>query len=336
MIAKVNADLVGKFVNIASRCAGFIAKRFDGKLAACDRTATLEFESAHRADIVSQAYEARDYSRALREIMRLADVANQYVNEHKPWELAKRAGEETRLHEVCSTALTMFRDLSTYLKPVLPKLAAQVEHFLSLETLVWQQDWQPLPAGHTINTYQHLMTRIERKQVDALLDANRESLAPAGTAATTAPVKVAKDAKAASSQQRHAEKQQHAAQAAETALDHISIDDFTKVDLRIAKIVDAQHVDGADKLIRLQLDIGEMDEAGNPKPRQVFAGIKSAYDPATLVGRMTVMVANLAPRKMKFGMSEGMVLAASDADGKDAGLYILSPDNGALPGMRVK
>jgi len=198
---------------------------------------------------------------------------------------------------------------------------------------VWQDEWAPLPAGHAINTYQHLMTRIERKQIDALLEANRESLAPAAAAPAA---KEAKDTKAASSQQRHAEKQQHAAQAAETAAAHISIDDFTKVDLRIARIVDAQHVDGADKLIRLQLDIGETDEAGSPKPRQVFAGIKSAYDPAALVGRLTVMVANLAPRKMKFGMSEGMVLAASDADGKNAGLYILSPDDGAAPGMRVK
>ena len=176
------------------------------------------------------------------------------------------------------------------------------------------------------------MERVERKQIDALLEANRESLAPAAAA----PVKDAAVAKAASSQQRHAERQQHAAQAAETPSTHISIDDFTKVDLRIAKIVNAEHVDGADKLIRLSLDIGETDAAGNPRLRQVFAGIKSAYDPATLIGRTTVMVANLAPRKMKFGMSEGMVLAASDADGKTPGLFILSPDAGALPGMKVK
>ena len=328
MIAKVNADLVGKFVNIASRCAGFIAKRFDGRLTTSDMAATLEFEAAHRASIVAQAYDERDYSRALREIMRLADLANQYVNDHKPWELAKQDGQEARLHQVCSTALTMFRDLTAYLKPVLPALAAQVEQFLSLDALVWQDEWAPLPDGHAINPYHHLMTRIERKQIDALLEANRESLAP------VAPP--ARDAKSASSQQRHAEKQQHAAQAAETASEHISIDDFTKIDLRIARIVDAQHVEGADKLIRLQLDIGETDDAGKPKARQVFAGIKSAYDPATLVGRMTVMVANLAPRKMKFGMSEGMVLAASDAEGQTAGLYILSPDDGAAPGMRVK
>ncbi|HHW64262.1 MAG TPA: methionine--tRNA ligase subunit beta, partial [Rhodocyclaceae bacterium] len=334
MIAKVNSDLVGKFVNIASRCAGFIGKRFDGKLGGFDAGFELDYKlqwhSAFKTIVL--AYDERDYSRALREIMRLADLANQYVNDNKPWELAKQDGQEARLHVVCSTALTMFRDLTCFLKPVLPALAAQVEAFLAIPAMDWQEHWTPLPAGHAIQPYSHLMTRVERKQIDALLEANRESLAPAAAA----PVKAAAVAKAASSQQRHAEKQQHAAQAAETPSAHIAIDDFTKVDLRIAKIVNAEHVEGADKLIRLQLDIGETDEAGNPKPRQVFAGIKSAYDPATLIGRTTVMVANLAPRKMKFGMSEGMVLAASDADGRTPGLFILSPDAGALPGMKVK
>ena len=323
MIAKVNSDLVGKFVNIASRCAGFITKRFDARLAAPDAAAIAEFAAAWNSGSIANCFEERDYSRALREIMHLADLANQYVNEHKPWELAKQEDQEARLHEVCSTALTMFRDLTRYLKPVLPALAGQVETFLSVPEMNWTGTWEPLPAGHTINAYAHLMTRIDRKQIDALLEANRESLAPAAAAP-------AKDAKTASSQQRHAEKQQHAAPASEATTGHISIDDFTKVDLRIAKIVDASHVEGADKLIRLQLDIGE------ERPRQVFAGIKSAYDPATLIGRMTVMVANLAPRKMKFGMSEGMVLAASDPEGKTGGLYILSPDGGAAPGMRVK
>ncbi|ENO89713.1 methionyl-tRNA ligase [Thauera linaloolentis 47Lol = DSM 12138] len=330
MIAKVNADLVGKFVNIASRCAGFIGKRFDGKLGAADPQACAEFAAAWADGGIAAAYDERDYSRALREIMRLADAANQYVNDHKPWELARQDGQEARLHTVCSTALTMFRDLARLLKPVLPALAARVEAFLSIPAMDWQGDWAPLPAGHAIQPYDHLMTRIERKQIDALIEANRESLAPI----TSAPP--AADAKVASSQQRHAEKQQHAAQAAETASPHISIDDFSKVDLRIAKIVDAQHVEGADKLIRLLLDIGETDETGSPRPRQVFAGIKSAYDPAALVGRHTVMVANLAPRKMKFGMSEGMVLAASGPEGGAGGLYILSPDAGATPGMRVK
>ncbi|AYH42518.1 methionine--tRNA ligase [Azoarcus sp. DN11] len=321
MIAKVNSDLVGKFVNIASRCAGFITKRFGGKLGTADAAATAAFQSAFEAGSIAQAYEERDYGRALREIMHLADLANQYVNDRKPWELAKQEGREADLHVVCSTALTLFRDLTLYLKPVLPALAAKVEAFLAIGVLGWFGEWQALPAGHAVNVYAHLMTRVERKQIDALLEANRESLAPAAAAPA---------AGTASSQQRHAEKQQHEAQSAETASPHISIDDFTKVDLRIARIVGAEHVDGADKLIRLQLDIGE------DKPRQVFAGIKSAYDPAALVGRLTVMVANLAPRKMKFGMSEGMVLAASDADGKAGGLYILSPDAGAVAGMRVK
>ena len=310
MIARVNADLVGKFVNIASRCAGFVTKRFDGRLAATDLAATRPFEAAHHAGLITQAYETRDYSRALREIMHLADVANQYVNDNKPWELAKQEGQEGRLHEVCSTALTMFRDLAVWLKPVLPALASQVEHFLALEPLAWPAAWQPLPAHPVIRTYSHLMTRIERKQVDALLEANRESLAAAPAVPATSP----------SSPQRHAEQQQHEAPAGTAA--HITIDDFGKIDLRIAKIIDAGPVEGADKLVRLQLDIGE------DRPRQVFAGIKSAYDPATLVGRLTVMVANLAPRKMKFGISEGMVLAASDTSGQVGGLYLLSPDSG--------
>ncbi|MFN3987863.1 MAG: methionine--tRNA ligase [Rhodocyclaceae bacterium] len=332
MIAKVNSDLVGKFVNIASRCAGFVVKRFDGALAESDASACAEFRAALETGGIAQAYEARDYGRALREIMRLADVANQYVNDHKPWELAKQEGQDARLHAVCSTALTQFRDLARFLKPVLPALAAQVERFLGLPAFDWPANWAPLPAGHRIEAYKHLMARVERKQIDALLDANRDSLASGTTAAGSGDATKT----VASSQQRHAEKQQHAAQATETAMTHISIDDFVKIDLRIARIVDAQHVDGADKLIRLSLDIGELDDTGAPRPRQVFAGIKSAYDPASLVGRLTVMVANLAPRKMKFGMSEGMVLAASDDTGRNGGLYILSPDTGAMPGMRVK
>ena len=323
LIAKVNSDLVGKFVNIASRCAGFITKRFDGRLGETDMAACEEFRVALEAGTIAKAYDERDYGRALREIMRLADVANQYVNDHKPWELAKHEGEATHLHTACSTALTMFRDLALTLKPVLPALAAEVEAFLNLPGFTWPEAWAPLPAGHVVQGYKHLMTRVERKQIDALLAANRDSLAPA-------EVKVA--AKAASSEQRHAQHQAHSAnievEQASKFEPFIGIDDFMKVDLRIARIVSAEHVEGADKLIRLSLDIGE------DQPRQVFAGIKSAYDPATLVGRMTVMVANLAPRKMKFGMSEGMVLAASGEG--NPGLFILSPDAGAQPGMRVK
>ncbi|WP_298597123.1 methionine--tRNA ligase subunit beta, partial [uncultured Zoogloea sp.] len=324
MIAKVNSDLVGKFVNIASRCAGFIAKRFDGKLAAHDPAIGLDWN----ADEVAAAFEGRDYSRALRKIMEFADQANGYVNDNKPWELAKQEGQDARLHVVCSTAINIFKALTGLLKPVLPALAAQVEDFLAIAPISWADALAPLPAGHAIKPYSHLMTRIERKQVDALLEANRDSLAPA--AAEAKPAKAA--AKEASSEQRHAQHQAHAA-ATETAQasefePFISIDDFTKVDLRIARIVSAEHVEGAAKLIKLMLDIGE------PQPRQVFAGIKSAYDPATLVGRLTVMVANLAPRKMKFGMSEGMVLAASGEG--NPGLFILGPDAGAQPGMRVK
>ena len=315
MIAKVNSDLVGKFINIASRCAGFITKRFEGKLAAPALDALATYRASLDAGEVARAYEARDYSRALREIMRLADHANQYVNDNKPWELAKQAGQEARMHTVCSTALNQFRVLAGLLKPILPSVAAQVEAFLNIAPLQWAQLADTLPAGHAIDKYQHMLTRIERAQIDALIEANKSSLAPQPEQ---------------SSRQRHAEAQQKDAEAATTADAHIGIDDFTKVELRIAKIVSAEHVEGADKLLRLQLDIGEA------KPRQVFAGIKSAYDPATLVGRLTVMVANLAPRKMKFGLSEGMVLAAADEGGKTPGLFILSPDAGATPGMRVK
>ena len=326
MIAKVNSDLVGKFVNIASRCAGFIAKRFEGKLAAHDPAIGLDWN----ADEVAAAFEARDYSRALRKIMEFADQANGYVNDNKPWELAKQEGQDARLHVVCSTAINIFKALTGLLKPVLPALAAQVEDFLAIAPITWADALAPLPAGHTIKPYSHLMTRIERKQVDALLEANRDSLAPAADAQPAKAAAKGGNDKASHSEQRHAQHQAHAA-AAETTSEFepfISIDDFTKVDLRIAKIVSAEHVEGAAKLIKLMLDIGE------PQPRQVFAGIKSAYDPATLVGRLTVMVANLAPRKMKFGMSEGMVLAASGEG--NPGLFILSPDAGAQPGMRVK
>ena len=316
MIAKVNSDLVGKFINIASRCAGFITKRFDGKLGEPDLEALAPYRASLEAGEVAKAYDNRDFSRALREIMRLADVANAYVNDNKPWELAKQEGQDALMLTVCSTAINQFRILAGLLKPILPTVAAQVEDFLNIAPLTWGQLTDTLPAGHAINKYQHMMTRVERAQIDKLIEANKASLAPA--------------APEASSQQRHAESQQKAAEAQGTADDFIKIDDFTKVDLRIAKIISAEHVEGADKLLRLQLDIGE------EQPRQVFAGIKSAYDPATLVGRMTVMVANLAPRKMKFGMSEGMVLAASDEDGKTPGLFILSPDAGATPGMRVK
>ena len=319
-IAKVNSDLVGKYVNIASRCAGFIRKQFDGVLGTTDHTVFDRIITDQALTEIAAAYEARDSARAMRQIMHLADEANLYVNDRQPWLLAKDPEQREALHVVTSTALNLFRSLSTLLKPVLPALVIQVEHFFNAAPLTWADARQPLPIGHRINDYTHLMNRIERPMVDALIAANAESLqASETTQATTAE-----------SPKRHAEQQAKADSAKAGSADHISIDDFAKIDLRIAKIINAEHVEGADKLIRLQLDIGEAN------PRQVFAGIKSAYDPAQLVGRLTVMVANLAPRKMKFGLSEGMVLAASDTESNTSGLYILSPDSGAQPGMRVK
>jgi methionyl-tRNA synthetase len=328
-VARVNSDLVGKYINIASRCAGFISKRYDGVLGQTDEAAMIEFRAAWQSGAIADSFEARDYARALREIMRLADAANLYVNDHKPWDLAKDPANETRLHTVCTTALSQFRALTIYLKPVLPRLAAAVEAFLNLPPLSWNDLAQHLPSGHRINTYQHLMQRIDPKQIDALVEANRDSLAPAATAATTTA------AATTSSPQRHAQHQQtpgngHPAPAGSLAAE-ISIDDFGKVDLRIARIANAEHVEGAAKLLKLTLDLGD-----DRPTRTVFAGIKSAYDPAQLIGRLTVMVANLAPRKMKFGLSEGMVLAASATDETTPGLFLLSPDSGAQPGMRVK
>ncbi len=317
-VARVNSDLVGKYVNIASRCAGFIGKKFGGKIAATDAEWLIPLRDA--AASIAQAYEDREYGRAQREIMALADAANVVVNERKPWELAKQEGKEAELHAACSEAIEAFRLLTLYLKPVLPKVAEAVEAFLGIAPLTWSDVATPLPAGHTINAYSHLMTRVEPKLIAALVEANKASLAPTEQAAPAVEKTEAKPEKVAATP----------AKASEADGAFISIDDFMKVDLRIARIVDAGHVEGAEKLIRLSLDIGE------EKPRQVFAGIKSAYDPAQLIGRMTVMVANLAPRKMKFGLSEGMVMAASDSDGKAPGIFLLTPDAGAQPGMRVK
>ncbi len=318
-IARVNSDLVGKYVNIASRCAGFIGKKFDGKLAATDAEWLKPLRDA--ASSIADAYEAREFGRALREVMALADAANVFVNDKKPWELAKQEGKEAELHAACSQAIEAFRLLTLYLKPVLPKVAEAVEAFLDIAPLGWTDAATPLPAGHAINAYSHLMTRVDPKLVTALVEANKTTLAPAAEAQAPAKKTEKKEEKKVTAP---------ATEIAAEANPHISIDDFMKIELRAAKIVDAGHVEGAEKLIRLSLDIGE------EKPRQVFAGIKSAYDPATLIGRMTVMVANLAPRKMKFGLSEGMILAASDAEGKTPGIFLLAPDSGAQPGMRVK
>jgi methionyl-tRNA synthetase len=301
-VARVNSDLVGKYVNIASRCARFINSRFEGRVVANLPPNALvdEFKGA-RAEIEEQ-YENREFGKALRTIMALADRANQYIDEKKPWELAKFSEREAELHAVCSIGLNLFRFLTLYLKPVLPKVAAGAEGFLGVAPLRWQDVHSVLPPGHRINPYQHLMTRIDPKEIEALIEPNKET-----PDVTSAP----------SSQPPPAGKK----------ADAVSIDDFAKLDLRVAKIVSAEHVAGADKLLKLTVDLGG-------ETRTLFAGIRSAYDPAQLVGRLTVVVANLAPRKMRFGTSEGMVLAASGDQGP--GVYLLAPDSGAQPGMRVK
>lgn len=314
--ARINSDLIGKYINIASRSAGFITKRFGGKLT--DRVdpagAKAQAQLEDAAEKIDSFYKDREYSRAIREIMRLADIANQYVDEMKPWELAKDPNQSEHLHTVCSVSLNLFRLLTFYLKPVLPVTARKVEAFLNLPA---EMNWSNyLQFGtESINPYQHLMTRVELQQVEALLASNKEntpisilSSSPENTAVTSAD--------------KHAKPLEPIPALAET----ISIDDFNKIDLRIARIVRAEHVEGAEKLLKLTLDIGLGE-------RTVFAGIKSAYAPADLEGKLTLMVANLAPRQMRFGLSEGMVLAAGPG-GKD--LWLLHPDSGAQPGMRIK
>jgi methionyl-tRNA synthetase len=288
-IARVNSDLVGKYVNIASRTAVFINRRFGGTLGE-PGAAPLLGEFKAKAAQIAALYDEREFGKALREVMRLADLANQFVDERKPWELAKRAGGESELREVCSTALNLFRLLTLYLKPVLPDTAAQAERFLGVPPLAWRDAASLLAAGHRINEYRHLLGRVEQKQLDQLFEAPAPAVQAAG-----------------------------AAQA-------VSIEEFNKLDLRVARIARAEPVEGADKLLKLTLDVGD-------GMRTVFAGIKSAYTPEQLEGRLTVVVANLEARKMKFGVSEGMVLAAS---GEGSGIFLVSPDPGASPGMRVK
>ncbi|MCK5860266.1 methionine--tRNA ligase [Abyssibacter sp.] len=292
----VNADLVGKYVNIASRTANFISKRFGGVLGTSVDTAVLEQVSGV-ADDIADAYEARNFAKATRLTMAAADVVNGYIAEQQPWVIAKDEARTDDLQRVCTTALTAFRDLSAYLKPVLPQMALQVEAFLNIEPLHWGSIGQSL-AGQRINKFKPLMTRIEDKQIEAMQAAAK---AMADAAKTPAPSKPQDD-------------------------DMISIDDFMKVDLRVARVAEANPVEGADKLLQLTLDVGELGT------RNVFAGIKSAYAPEDLVGKLVVVVANLAPRKMRFGLSEGMVIAAGNGEG----IYVVSPDNGATPGSRVK
>jgi len=302
-IARVNSDLIGKYVNIASRAARFVASHDNRVVRGQMFEARHGIELDTVAGVVAQHYENREFGKALREIMELADKTNQYFDNAKPWEAAKNPGKAASAHATASECLDDFRVLSALLKPVLPALAARAEAFLNLPPQSWADIGRPLPEGHRINAYAHLMTRVDAKQMDALLEgppAPSRHPAPAGRQGET----------------------ESAAGVAQ-----ISIEDFSKVDLRIARIVNAEHVDGADKLIKLTLDAGE------GRHRTVFAGIKAAYKPEDLVGRLTPMVANLAPRKMQFGLSEGMVLAAS---GEGPGVFLLAPDSGAQPGMRVK
>ncbi len=302
---RVNSDLVGKVVNIASRCAGFIKKRFDGKLSdALDRPALFDtFVKA--GEEIADLYEQREFGRAVREIMALADLANQYIDDKAPWVIAKEEGRDTELHAVCSQGINLFRVLIGYLKPILPRMAEQSEAFLNVEPMTWDSQAEPL-LNHGINKFKPLMTRVDKDKIAAMIEDSKEDLAAEAKATTQAAAgsPLAKDPIAAT----------------------IEYDDFAKLDLRVVRIAKAEHVDGADKLLRLTLDLGG-------ETRNVFAGIKSAYKPEDLEGKLTVMVANLAPRKMKFGVSEGMVLAAGPG-GKD--LFVLNPDDGAQPGMKVK
>ncbi len=295
---KVNSDLVGKVVNIASRCAKFIANGNDGVLSSAIDNPELWAQVSGAADTIANHYENRDYGKAIREIMAQADAANEYIALKEPWKLNKDESQQQSVQDICSLGINLFRVLLTYLKPVLPAMAEAGESFLN-DTLTWDSVKHPL-VEHKINQFKPLMQRIEKERVDAMVEASKQDLA------------------------NEIPKLISGALADEPLADEISFDDFIKVDLRVARIVSASHVEGADKLLQLNLDIGgEM--------RQVFSGIKSSYDPADLEGRLTVMVANLAPRKMRFGMSQGMVLAAADKQG----IYLLEPDSGAQPGQRI-
>ncbi|MGJ3494880.1 Methionine--tRNA ligase [Piscirickettsia salmonis] len=312
---RINSDLVGKVVNIASRCAGFIKKRFDNQLATTLDDLDLFNEFSAQAEKIAKYYESRDFAFAMREIMALADKANQYIDHYKPWQLIKEAGQDNKVHLICSMGINLFRLLTLYLKPVLPELSQHAEEFLNIDSLSWADSQQPL-LNHPINTFKPLMKRIETAQIDKIIEETKQELAKEAniTANTTAAIN--------SDENNPKDSPLHKEPIAQT----ITIEDFAKIDLRIAKIIKAEHVKEANKLLQLTLDLGG-------ETRQVFAGIKSAYPPEALEGKLTVMVANLAPRKMRFGVSEGMVLAAGPG-GQD--LWILNPDEGALPGMRVK
>jgi methionyl-tRNA synthetase len=319
---RVNADLVGKYVNIASRCASFATKVFDGKLAALSGSdlSWYQEQSWKLATACPPAFEAVDYARVLREVMAVADATNAVIAERAPWVLAKDPDKRSELHAVVSLGLSMFRLLTGWLKPIVPGLAAAAERFLAVETADVEELLSPLPDGHAVQPFSALAGRVDPKRIEAMVEASKETLAPA-------PERAAAPKKTGKTETGKPGASMGPAPAAADASGTLSIEQFTAIDLRIARIAAAEAVPEADKLLRLQLDLGPLGT------RQVFAGIKSAYDPATLVGRLTVCVANLAPRKMRFGMSEGMVLAASDNRG---GPFLLTPDAGAEPGMRVK
>ncbi|EGZ51009.1 methionine--tRNA ligase [Neisseria wadsworthii] len=302
-IARVNSDLVGKYVNIAARASGFIAKRFEGRLKDVSGSKLVQQLAAERDNIAAD-FENREYAKALREIMALADAVNEYVDANKPWELAKQEGQDARLHEVCSELINAFKILSIYLAPVLPKVAERTAAFLNLDGLRWTDAATVLPEGHAINKYEHLMQRVEQKQVDDLIEANKQSIAAAAEAA--APTETSRYAPVA---------------------EQASFDDFMKIDMRVAKVLNCEAVEGSTKLLKFDLDFGF-------EKRIIFSGIAASYpNPAELNGRMVIAVANFAPRKMaKFGVSEGMILSAATADGK---LKLLDVHEGAQPGDKV-
>jgi methionyl-tRNA synthetase len=364
-VARVNSDLVGKYVNIASRTAVFIHKHFRGTLsvsledagsgAALDDIAQHALDSARDEELeelalslsnglerpqllavisggagqIGALYEAREYGKALRRVMGLADLCNRYVDRLAPWDLAKDIERNAgQIHVGCSIALNAFRLLTLYLKPILPQVARDAERFLNIAPLTWADASTLLPSEHRINAYKHLITRVGAKQVTALVEANKQSLQT--TPQSHSPQRHAQHQENVVTQQTTASPAaplQEGAGSRSTAPTQITIDDFNKVELRVARIVTAEHIEGADKLLKLQLDLG------GGETRQVFAGIKSAYAPDQLEGRLTVVVVNLQPRKMRFGESQGMVLAAS---GDGPGIFLISPDDGAYPGMRVK
>ena len=299
-VARVNSDLVGKFINIASRAAGFISKRFDGKLAAQLSDSSLLDALTAPAESLAHSFEQREYARALRDVMALADQVNLYVDANKPWKLARQEGMEQQLQQVCTVLINAFRLLTIYLKPVLPKLAEQVEQFLNIAPLTWA-DSQHTLLNHTIQPYQHLMQRIEPKLIEQLIEANKQST-PAVSETAAANY--------------------------EPIADTIAIDDFAKVDLRVGEVLACQYVEGSDKLLQFTVNLGF-------ETRNIFSGIRKAYaEPEKLVGRKVIVVANLAPRKMRFGVSQGMIVCASGTD-DNSGLFLLDVDQGAQPGMRI-